>query len=54
MINKKWELFQRGMRRAEWLGKPDGAVMEWTDESGLTLFVFYEYSLLLVHGSEFW
>lgn len=41
MINRKWELFQRGMIRAEWKGLADGAIIDWTDENGLTLFVFY-------------
>lgn len=37
----KWELLSVGMRRAEWLGLPDGLVMDWTDECGLSLRVFY-------------
>lgn len=37
----KWELFKVGMRRAEWQGLPEGMIMDWTDESGLTLFVYY-------------
>lgn len=37
----KWEFIQVGMRRAEWMGLPDGLVMDWTDESGLSLRVFY-------------
>lgn len=41
MTNKKWEIFHKGMKRAEWIGKEDGMVIEWSDESGLILFVFY-------------
>lgn len=41
MGNKKWQLFEVGMRRDDWRGMPDGLIMEWSDESGLTLFVFY-------------
>lgn len=41
MINRKWEFLQVGMRRAEWLGLPDGMVMDWTDECGLSLVVYW-------------
>lgn len=41
MMNRKWELFKRGMIRSEWKGLPDGMIIDWTDENGLTLFVFY-------------
>ena len=41
MINKKWELFHKGMKREEWKGIPDGLILEWSNESGLTLFVYY-------------
>ena len=37
----QWELFKVGMRRAEWMGIPDGMRLEWNDVSGLVLFVFY-------------
>lgn len=40
-MNNKWELLSVGMRRAEWLGLPDGMVMDWSDECGLSLRVFY-------------
>ena len=41
MLSYKWELFHVGMRRAEWVGLPDGLRMEWTDQSGLVLFAYY-------------
>lgn len=41
MMEKKWALFHKGMIREEWKGKNDGLIMEWTNESGLTLFAFY-------------
>jgi len=36
----KWELFKIGMRRNEWAGMPEGMAIDWTDECGLTLFVY--------------
>ena len=42
MMNKKWELFHKGMKRAEWVGMDDGLILEWSNESGLTLFAFFE------------
>lgn len=41
MVNQKWELFHIGMVRGEWIGIDDGMIVEWSNESGLTLFVFY-------------
>lgn len=41
----KWELLSVGMRRAEWLGLPDGMVMDWTDECGLSLVVYWNNPL---------
>lgn len=38
----KWELFQVGMKRAEWIGLPEGMIAEWQDACGLILFVFYD------------
>lgn len=42
MAIRKWEVFEVGMRRAEWLGLPDGMVMDWTDECGLSLMVYWK------------
>ena len=40
-MKNQWELFKVGMRRGEWMGTPDGMIMEWNDVSGLVLFVYY-------------
>lgn len=42
MYNKKWEFFEKDMIRQEWKGRADGFVIDWTDENGLSLFVFYK------------
>lgn len=40
-MSYEWELFEVGMKRGEWLGLPEGMVMDWSDDCGLILFVFY-------------
>lgn len=42
MLGNKWELFHKGMIRPDWIRKEDGQVLEWSDESGLCLHVFYK------------
>ncbi len=41
MQNKNWELFRVGLRRAEWVGLHDGMVIDWSDQCGLSLFMFW-------------
>ena len=41
MQRKEWEFFHVGLRRAEWVGLHDGMVIDWSDDCGLTLFVFW-------------
>lgn len=41
-MTQEWKLFHVGLRRAEWLGLPDGLVIDWTDDFGLTLFAYYK------------
>ena len=56
MMNNKWELLSVGLQRAEWLGLPDGLVMDWSDECGLSLRVFYNNpsvdELMQVHAKS--
>lgn len=40
-MDYKWEVFAVGMKRPEWIGMPQGLIMEWSDACGLTLFVFF-------------
>lgn len=42
MMNRKWEMFEVGLKRGEWLDVPQGMVMDWSDEYGLTLFVYHD------------
>lgn len=39
---KKWELLNVGLRRPEWVGMEECLTIQWTDESGLVLFVFLD------------
>ena len=41
MRGNRWEYFEVGMKKAEWLGKPDGMLLSWTNESGLHLTIFF-------------
>ena len=38
MLNHKWECFEVGKCRAEWVGLPDGQVIDWTDMCGLDVY----------------
>ena len=37
----KWELLQLGYHRDEWINIVDGMQLEWRDECGLVLFVYF-------------
>lgn len=39
---RKLLTIQPGLCRGEWLGLPDGLVIDWSDDFGLRLFVYYK------------
>lgn len=43
MKGNRWEYFEVGMQKAEWLGMAEGLLMNWSNESGFTLSVFYKH-----------
>lgn len=39
-MKHEWELLRPGLARGEWVGIPDGLIMEYSDETDLVLFVY--------------